>query len=38
LLQATVAASAPPDAVWREQVIAGGVAVLDQAVAGLARE
>ncbi len=38
LLETTVAASAPSDGAWREQVVAGGVAVLDQAVAGLARE
>jgi hypothetical protein len=38
LVDATVAASAPADPAWRAQVIAGGVAVIDQAVAGLGRE
>jgi hypothetical protein len=36
LIATTVGASAPPDAAWREQVLAGGITVLDQAVAGLA--
>ena len=38
LLQTTVAASAPAEAAWREQIVASGVAVLDQAIAGMARE
>jgi hypothetical protein len=37
LLHTTVAASAPADAAWWEQIVPSGVAVLDQAVAGLAQ-